>query len=194
MLEEGIDYEKAAQIIRNIEKVAGERNELDISMKNALSGNVEIGIYPYEDAKRLIEMMPARSGGMAREEEQTLASAPAKPLGRLADLERVVGSMESSLKKSVEKEKDLMRLGTQKTVLKTLSIQDQILEMERVRQGLDENTFNSDQLFVIKNELIVLYRSIKKERVQLDDLTKGMISIRDQRLIELMHKLDIKNV
>lgn len=74
-------------------------------------------------------------------------------------------------------------------VMRTLSIQDQIAEMEKISLGLEQNVFDQEQLSIIKGELLDLKDSILKK--ELVGVPSELLELRKERLDELLGKLGI---
>jgi hypothetical protein len=75
-------------------------------------------------------------------------------------------------------------------VLPTLSLQDQISELEKISEGLDEQVFSDEQLKIIKDEVYGLRDRIKGEKISAtDEFQKSLINLRNQKINEVIKKL-----
>ncbi len=79
-------------------------------------------------------------------------------------------------------------------VLPSLSVSDQITELERIIEGIKENIFDSGHFEVVTEEVISLInvvnnlkKELKKKRINLGEFEVSLWQIRDQRLIEAMN-------
>ncbi len=85
------------------------------------------------------------------------------------------------------------RINVKDLVLPSLSILDQVSELERIMEGLKENVFDSEHLDIVKQEVYGLEQvvaegraAVKKGKVQLTSLDQSMWTLRDQRLLDAM--------
>lgn len=79
-------------------------------------------------------------------------------------------------------------------VLPSLSVSDQITELERIIEGIKENIFDSGHFEVVTEEVISLInvvnnlkKELKKKRINLGEFEVSLWQIRDQRLNEAMN-------
>ncbi|HVC58513.1 MAG TPA: hypothetical protein VND15_03510 [Candidatus Acidoferrales bacterium] len=122
--------------------------------------------------------MPNIQIGAAVSRGVTAMEAEKQAVGReLGVLVRDLGALES-LAKSIR----IKKIDTRSLVLPNLSVSDQIVELERIAQGLKENVFDQDQLSVVRQEVLGLNQVANEGKRQQDPLTVA----RDQRLKEIM--------
>lgn len=81
--------------------------------------------------------------------------------------------------------------GADDIILPRLSTSDQIAEMERMIEGIKENSFSSDQLKVIKKEVTGLNDAIAREKAggygkESSGIEQQLVQLRDRRLTEVM--------
>lgn len=76
----------------------------------------------------------------------------------------------------------------QKLVLVSLSLQDQITELDKINTMLDSKIFNDSQLQIVKLEINGL---MKNKITPSDDFQKGLVAMRDSRLKEIAGKLGL---
>ncbi|HUY70076.1 MAG TPA: hypothetical protein VMV00_00725 [Candidatus Baltobacteraceae bacterium] len=122
--------------------------------------------------------MPNIRIGAAVSRGITAMEAEKQAVGReLGALVKGMGALESAVKSVTIK-----KIDTRSLVLPNLSVSDQIVELERIAQGLKENVFDQDQLSVIRQEVLGLNQVANEGKRQGDPLTAA----RDQRLREIM--------
>ncbi|MDE1833285.1 MAG: hypothetical protein KGH58_02600 [Candidatus Micrarchaeota archaeon] len=109
------------------------------------------------------------------EEIAARREAAARELGAFAREE--LGAIESRVK-TVR----IKRINTRSLVLPNLSVSDQIVELERIAEGLKENVFDQDQLSVVRDEVLGLNQVVRESPQSQDALSQA----RDQRLKEVM--------
>ena len=74
-------------------------------------------------------------------------------------------------------------------VMETLSIQDQISELEKISAGIDQRVFNEEQYLIIRDEVANLIRVALKQKPKKE--TEGIMELRNSRLLEVRKKLGI---
>lgn len=90
-----------------------------------------------------------------------------------SELRRIIPSRARKQERKEEQKSDQM-------VMPSLSLPDQISELERIEAGLDGNVFNSEQLKLISIEVKALKASSKGEKGTTAD--SSLVAIRDQKL------------
>ena len=76
-------------------------------------------------------------------------------------------------------------------VLPTLSLNDQLSELEKINLALEGNLFDDEQLGIVKAEAQGLSRSLRKGKPS-QDYQKELVELRDKRLKEVLDKLGLK--
>lgn len=112
-------------------------------------------------------------------------AAVAKELSTLAGR---LGSIKPAL------ELHMKRINTKDLVLPSLSLADQISELERVIEGLNENVFDSDHIAVLSQEVYGLQQTIntaKKSQKTKDSLEQSLLDLRGQRLADAIALLKL---
>jgi hypothetical protein len=97
------------------------------------------------------------------------------------ELSNAIGKIESTAKTGIRaREKQEER---EEAVLPTLPIADQISELEKIAEGLDSNSFDHEQLDVIKGELGSLKQSVSAEKPANENgLERSMRVLRNSRM------------
>ncbi len=76
-------------------------------------------------------------------------------------------------------------------VLPTLSLNDQLSELEKINLALEGNLFDNEQLSIVKAEALGLARSLRKSKPS-HDYQKELVELRDKRLKGVLDKLGLK--
>lgn len=92
---------------------------------------------------------------------------------------------------------NIKRINMKDLVLPSVSMADQISELERIIEGLKENVFDEEHLDIVIQEVYGLSqyvektdKDLKKKHVELSQLERSLWQIRDQRLKEATSVLE----
>ena len=120
---------------------------------------------------------------------------PARGAGREMDaiakeLESAISNATKGLKAHVEERMEHARKAQEEKglVMVTLSLQDQISELEKISAGIDGNAFTGEQMAIIKAEVRGL---MKAGSAAHDAFQANLLGIRDSRLKEVSKKLGL---
>ncbi len=186
---EEISYEEAVKALGMNEKA--EAQGAIVNIERATAGGVSASDYRYEDALRLLGF----EGSLSQSVQESSIRVRAVRLGGLlneaeSEIELMMKGIEKGLALGIEEEKNLSkRLKAERYVLRNLPLQDQISEMEKILVILDEGTLNREQLKTVKSEIAGLYEGLKHEKEHETEFERGLASIRERRLAEVMQKL-----
>ncbi|MDE1811121.1 MAG: hypothetical protein KGH66_03705 [Candidatus Micrarchaeota archaeon] len=115
-------------------------------------------------------------GGLGKMEEEK--AAVGREFGALA---KDIGALEPRVKLMTVK-----KINTRSLVLPNLSVSDQLVELERIAQGLKEGVFDQDQLSVIRQEVMGLAQTVRQAAQSHDSISTA----RDQRLSEVLSMMN----
>lgn len=110
--------------------------------------------------------------------------------GAAAGLRRLMGGAGKEYAESVtreEKEKE------EQLVMPKLSVQDQLSDLEKIKEGIDENVFDKEQLGIIVEEVSGMSKIAAREdtnRMSADQ--RELVLMRNQRIKEIKGRLNIK--
>lgn len=183
-----VDYAEVRGLLESIE---AKRTETAVEA----ASKQQVAQKRMEEGKRLV------GGGISRAERKLRAAAgllerrfggsgaaaanAAKGLGRAAR------SVEAEFGQSVKRE--VKTVSPSGLVLPTLSLQDQLSELDQIEAGLDKGVFDSEQKKTIVSEVVGLDAVAAKEVTEgMGDDAKGLISLRDYKIRDIKHKLNIK--
>lgn len=201
------DYNGAVEEIGRTESETPAERSAMISIGDVLGSTISIAPMPYDTAAGIIG---AVEGGYTYVPPQVKPSAAIKPTGApitprrapmapvspetveaAKEIKSMVGGAGREYEEKVRKEAGKVKKGT--LVLPTLSVQDQISELEKISMGMDEKVFNTDMKKIIVDEVGGLSGVVKGENLQnMDVFQRNLVSVRDQRLDEVMGKLGVK--
>ncbi len=139
-----------------------------------------------EAAAPTAQQKPAKALAAAKKLEQRLAASGAKSVVKegeviAKELESLLAATGQEFSKHIKKKGPAL-------VLPTLSLQDQISELEKISSGLDSYAFNDHELKIIKLEVGGLS---KNKTAPADDFQKNLAVMRDSRLKEVSSKLGL---
>ena len=96
---------------------------------------------------------------------------------------------------------NVKRLNMKELVLPSLSMADQISELERIIEGIHESVFDQDHITIVVEEVYGLQQSIekqekdlKKKHIELSPLEQSLLALREQRINEAMLELKQRGV
>ncbi|MGI0100224.1 MAG: hypothetical protein ACREBH_00660 [Candidatus Micrarchaeaceae archaeon] len=203
------NYKDLVSIVEDVERTAAkvEFNTIDISSikpeaqerpKPQFSEMLNTAIH-MEEWHMGAEPVPQRQKQIARAAVQHGALAQATVQVERTntpeqDVKEEVGSFASNLKvpeEALAAQENAFKVkvrGENDLVLPTLSPGDQISEIERVIEGLQEHVFNEEQLDIVRKELYGLRAAISKEGSGMAPNTsaieESLLQLRDRRLVE----------
>jgi len=131
----------------------------------------------------------------AAEAKPVVAEAPKEVQAAKAELSGIVRKIGAVAKMPKIKVK---RINVSELVLPNLTLADQIAELERIIEGLNEHVFDSEHLAIVVEELEGLNQVIedakkKKKIAPKSDLERSLFELRDQRLAEALALLKVNS-
>ncbi len=167
------DVEKAEGIRVRVKpeaaKEAKEKQQAEIQTQAAHAGKEKEAQKPAPGIKRVI-----RNEEYRKETE--------KAAGKLEQRFRNIGEeFEGNIEKFSEK------VNTSGLVLPKLSLQDQINDLQKISEGLDENAFGEDELNVINDEIAGLLKIMQKKT----NAPQDQVNARNQLLMAVALQLGI---
>ena len=124
----------------------------------------------------------------------TPIATPAAKMVQKESVKNEIGAFASTLTSIVPKFKfRLRRINTKELVLPNLSIADQIAELERIIEGLKENSFDQEHLDIIIEEVNGTEQAVqemknemRKRKKVLASLDQALWNLRDERIKEAL--------
>ncbi len=167
-----------------------DEQEARLAIDNAAS------IVPYSQAEETARPAAKKAGNIGKKvgeivkDIESVAVAPVRQaVGRSAAdmLEKDAGNAAKELRSLISGRArknapaEAARQSNDEMVMPSLSLPDQIAELDRIAMGLDSNIFNNEQLKLIRLEVTALMGSSKSEKRD-EKIDMGLVSLRDQKL------------
>ncbi|MEM3791153.1 MAG: hypothetical protein QXL16_00270 [Candidatus Micrarchaeaceae archaeon] len=111
-----------------------------------------------------------------KKEERAIEESAIKEIGK------IISKVEVAPKKKIISKES-------KFILPTLSLQEQIEELSKICEGVDEKVFSPSQLDIINQEVKALYAASRYERIPEDEHIRALTEIRNKKLEEAITKL-----
>ncbi|MGC8662273.1 MAG: hypothetical protein ACP5RT_00590 [Candidatus Micrarchaeia archaeon] len=174
-------------IIDEVNNFPAQEKIVEIDLNLALGNNV-INSYNYDEALKKIGSFEGREELRQERQPAELHYEKKKAENAAKEIKSIVGSIGKEFEKSVKRETE--KIKGEKLVLPTLSLQDQISELEKISEGIDEKVFNEEQMKIIKEEVRGLNEKLKSKKSQpIDEFQKSLLSLRDQKMKEALSKI-----
>ncbi len=194
MTESEEEYRKAVDALNSQDAESEYGADLDI---DAMFSEKIIGSeYSYDDALRMLGTVEQSQAAAQKAQPQAarifekISSTPAFS----KDLEKAEHELEDAMTKAEKVAEDIVEKAILKavpsgSVLTTLSLQDQIAELEKISIGLDENAFDKERTRIIIGEVKHLSSSVKTRKQ--DNEKSYLVELRNKRLAEVVQKLHL---
>lgn len=192
MTSAGITYDEAVQ---SIESFATESAAVFVIDPSAVfSKSVSIGAFDYDKADAVISLTEGTKREKAEAVQQPLLRMPLAQqkmqeepaIGK--EIENLISGAGKAFESKIAAER--AKVGKGKLVLPTLSIQDQISDLEKMSEGIDEHVFDTEQMKIIRLETEGMSDRIRYEKqAPTDEFQMSLVTLRNQRLNEVLAKL-----
>ncbi len=196
--EEIVDYDQVVDALEEMEKEGDEAKSVVINTKDALSYQIKTDTYDYE---RVCKEIAETEGGKIPEVEEAVIKQekinvankmPVKSVAKESfdaakEIKQLIGGAGKEFEQVVEEE--AKKINKEKLVLPTLSLQDQIRELESIKEGIENRAFTDDQLSIVKSEIIGLSEQVRYEKTNSkDQFQRSLIELRNKLLGDLRNK------
>jgi len=191
------DYQKIVEMVDAADSAYGGESET-IDVNTIFSNRIEIKKLRYAQVSALLE-----KGGVIPEmpevqpaAQQVQVQVPRQELGKerasaAAKLKGMVGGAGKEFEEEVKKKVETSAEAG--LIMPTLSLQDQISDLEKISEGIDEGVFNGNQKKVIIQEIRWLSSSAAREKpASLNQEKRDMLTLREQKVKEIKGKLNIR--
>jgi len=187
------EYDEIVSRLEAIEASSQKPESIVIDTGKAFSNKIEARAYSYDETRALI----SRLEGVKKIEtapssaERVQFAGIQQPRPQMPDITSEIKHIVSTASESFEKdlEKGLEKIETSKLILPSLSLQDQLSELEKISEGLDEQVFDEEQLKIIVAEVKGLRERIKFEKTPPGQFQSSFLVPRNNRLTEVENKL-----
>ncbi|MFP3278036.1 MAG: hypothetical protein RXO43_02370 [Candidatus Micrarchaeota archaeon] len=178
------------KIIEEVDKLGKNNSVVELDLDKVIANRIEIRQYNYGEAIQSLVGVEAKEEKIKEPIEKEV-TAPQEGIAvekAASEIKNVIGSIGKEFEKNIKRETE--RIKGEKLVLPTLSLQDQISELEKISEGLDEQVFSDEQLKIIKDEVYGLRDKVKSEKISIaDEFQKSLIDLRNQKINEVIKKL-----
>ncbi|MEM0094310.1 MAG: hypothetical protein QXV17_00800 [Candidatus Micrarchaeaceae archaeon] len=187
-----MEYEDIIRLVGEIESASTQAESVIIDPGSALRNSIQEKAYSYEDAYRIISSMEGvkvqPQAAVQQQPQQIRHARPGEAAKAAEEIRKLVGKASAEFEESMLHEIRKVKVG--KLILPTLSLQDQLSELEKINEGLDENVFNDEQLKVIRQEVFGLAETLRYEKPKsLDAFQASLAAMRAKRLEEAEARL-----
>lgn len=195
------DYNSAVAAISDAESsLVGER-AATINLGEALENRIEIRPLPYDRAAGIIivteggvaplPIVPTRPTAPSGARRRPAAAPAPEAVEAAKEIKTLVGGAGKEYERKVSQEAVRVKKGG--LVLPTLSVQDQISELEKISTGIDESIFNADMRKIVVDEVEGLSGVARGEKLEnMERFQRDLSVVRNQRLEEVRAKLKLK--
>ncbi len=199
-------FEEAVNLIKGIEAQAQESEEFTID-PNSLESTIEVKSVPYEQVMSQLgfaerheakEQKPKAEEAQVRvQKTEQVQEVPVKvqrkpqahvfekELGQAASKLESIAKVNKSVERKLQEQKERKQM--KGLVLPTLSINDQLSDLEKINEGLDEGVFNEEQLEIIRLEANGLARLIAEGKQA--NAPSDLAELRNRLLKEIIDKV-----
>lgn len=200
-MDEALDYEKVIERVDSAHETP-EEAPVSIDLSTAFENFIEEKELRYSDVSALVEGAEVKKIEGAPE-AQVQAPAPRQEVpvpkhelgkemeGAAGKLRGMIGGagreFEGSVTKEIEKAKEA------NLVMPTLSMQDQLSDLEKIDEGLGEDVFDKEQIGIIIKEIGALSNIVaRQDTSELSDDEKEIALMRDQKVKEIKVRLHMR--
>lgn len=192
------EYESSASLVDSIEAARGSE-QATIDMSEVFANRLAIRTLKYAEADQMLEKGDLRRAEAVQEQVQqpkTQIRVPKQEVSAEREsaasrLRSMVGGAGKELAESVS-----TRVETAKEaqlVMPKLSLQDQLSDLEKIREGLDENVFDKEQISIIREEIDGMSQILAREDAStMGSEQRELVQARNQRVKEIKGRLNIK--
>ncbi len=186
-------YEEALNMINSMKPITPTL----IDINEMLNKRININTIDYNSALSLLNVQQIKTKPIQIVKEEIPTQTKEKQIQQQTKPQTQKEETKVPIKEEIEKiegvsnivERQIIKRKIKDLVLPTLSIQDQISELEKIKEGLDEKVFNEEQISIIKEEVSGLELSIKIESPTADSFVKGLRDMRGRLLNDVINKL-----
>jgi hypothetical protein len=190
---EEIDYNKAVETLESMQK---NTQGINVNLKDAIASRLDIEEYTYKKAIEKLDKAEFKVEAQHPQVQQANVQLTNEPgtnkevLEATKEIKNIVGSAGKEFERTVKKEIKNIRGG--KLILPSLSLQDQISDLEKMSEGIDEHVFTEEQLNMIRYEVNGLADKIKFEKpIGKGDFQMSLIALRNKKLTEVLKKVSV---
>ncbi len=198
---EGLDYESAAKLADDIDRSSQSVSE-SVDVAEVLAEELKVERLSYSEVSRsLLKEAYAEQATEAKQREPAPAPPAAKPelqaervraASRLREAAGKIGSEFGGImaERKEEAEEREEKAEEKRLIMPRLSLQDQVSDLGKIQEGLDEGVFSEDQIAIIKEELHWLSGPAARiSAANARDEQGELLAIRDQKAKAIEERL-----
>ncbi len=119
-----------------------------------------------------------------------VSHVPDKERAAIESLQSIMNEFQSAMGRDMARVSEAVPYSKKSdAILPTLSVQDQISDLEKMIRGIDAKEFDRSQLEIIANEVHQLEKEVKENSVRAGAQDNDMVSLRNQRLASVINAL-----
>ena len=207
------DYESVASMVDSLEMTAGQESA-QVEIEDVFADSLKVKRIAYADILKSLEAPEARKAERvqaAAAQPQAAgatrlqgAQAPQRPRPEAPELEvgkemagaadrlrSIVGSAGRGLEESIQREEE--KREERNLVMPRLSVQDQLSDLEKMAEGLQEGVFDAGQKKIITEEIRWLSSAASRKNLSgMNDEMRELVLLRDQKVKEIKGRLNIR--
>jgi hypothetical protein len=198
-LTDALDYDKIIEMV-DAEGAQPSDASVSIDLSSAFADEIEVKELKYSDVSAIVEGVEPRKDSVPemRQQQPEVQAPVAVPKHETSkDMEGAAGvlkgitggagnELEETVTKEVEKKKG------EELVMPSLSVQDQLADLEKIAEGIKEKAFDKEQLKIISQEVAALSSEAGKGREGLGDEQLEIVMLRDHKVKEITGKLHLR--
>ncbi|MDE1854781.1 MAG: hypothetical protein KGH57_00460 [Candidatus Micrarchaeota archaeon] len=193
-------YEKMAEQIDSIEASRSEA-ETSIDVNEVLANRLSIKKISYNEADRLLEGVKAtaavpQQASQPSPQPRQQPQAPKRELKKetkaaAGSLRSMIGGAGKEFSESVSAKVE--EAEEAKLAMPKLSLQDQVSELEKIEEGIDEKVFDREQIGIIGEEVRGLSKiAAREDTSRMSEEQRELVLMRNQRIKEIKGRLNIR--
>jgi hypothetical protein len=198
-LTDALDYDKIIEMV-DAEGAQPSDASVSIDLSSAFADEIEVKELKYADVSAIVEgVEPRKESAPEIKQQQPEVQAPvaipkhetSKEMeGAAGVLKGMVGGAGNELEETVTKEVEKKK--GEDLVMPSLSVQDQLADLEKIAEGIKERAFDKEQLKIISQEVAALSSEAGTGREGLGEEQLEIVMLRDQKVKEIKGKLHMR--
>ncbi|MCL5239006.1 MAG: hypothetical protein M1286_00835 [Candidatus Marsarchaeota archaeon] len=197
------NYQKTVLLVDSIDATRGSESAV-IDVSEIFANSFELKRLSYSDVNQLIERsekgtaprteavqaMPAQQPSLQPRLQVAKHDTTADAAGAAARLRSMAGSVGKEFASGVTAKVEEAEEAN--LVLPKLSVQDQLSDLEKMKEGIDEHVFGAEQLKIIGEEMKGMSRiSANEDTSRMPADQRELVLMRNQRVKEIKGRLNI---
>lgn len=193
-MEDTADYEKMVAMIDSAD-VQHAESSVSIDVSKALQNEFEEKELKFADVSGLLEGVKTEAAPEVQAQPKAQMQIPKHEIGgemqgAASKLKEMTGGISKEFAESVSKEVEKAK--EEGLIMPTLSLQDQLSDLEKIEEGLGAGVFDKDQIKIIVQEVTALSSIAAHEGAGSFGEEQGdTVLMRNQKIKEIKDRLNI---